>query len=148
MSAQVKWEVRASNTGGAREPSPPPCFCVAKRKKWKQRQKKEKVSKPKLLKGCHQSQNVTVLTILERLEFRNLSCRPTMVAGNTFQCSLASPLWSPSRRPWYRIINNKDHYRKSYFSNLGIYCTVESNTMKVALSPNRMNWVVWELVFS
>ena len=32
--------------------------------------KKEKASKQKLLKGCHQGQNVTVKAILERLEFK------------------------------------------------------------------------------
>ena len=51
--------------------------------------KKDGVSKQKLLKGCHQGQNITILTILERLEFENFSCRPTMVADNTFQCFMA-----------------------------------------------------------
>ena len=36
--------------------------------------KKERVSKQKLLKGCHQGQNIIVLVILERLEFENFSC--------------------------------------------------------------------------
>ena len=48
--------------------------------KSKSKEKKRKVSKKKLLKDCHPSQNVTVLIILERLEFKNFSCRPTMVA--------------------------------------------------------------------
>ena len=43
-------------------------FC-SKKKKGKQR-KKERVSKQKLLKACHQGENVTVLAILERLEFK------------------------------------------------------------------------------
>ena len=63
----------------------------AKRKKG-DKGKKERVSKQKLLKGCHQGQNIIVLAILERLEFENFSCRPTMVADNTFQCSMAPPL--------------------------------------------------------
>ena len=46
----------------------------------------------KLLKGCYQGQNVTVLAILECLEFKIFSCPPTMVADNTFQCSMAPPL--------------------------------------------------------
>ena len=50
------------------------------------KRKKERVSKQKLLKGCHQGQNIIILTILERLEFKNFSYRPTMVADNTFQC--------------------------------------------------------------
>ena len=32
--------------------------------------KKERVSKQKLLKRCHQGQNITVLAILERLQFK------------------------------------------------------------------------------
>ena len=77
---------------GAMPPSPSPptifhththtLFCVAKIKKGN-KGKKGRVSKQKLLKGCHQGQNVTVLAILERLEFKNFSCRLTMVAGNT-----------------------------------------------------------------
>ena len=68
----------------------PPLFCVAKRKKG-DKSKKESVSKQKLLKDCHQGQNIIILAILERLEFENLSCRPTMVADNIFQCSMAPP---------------------------------------------------------
>ena len=66
-------------------------FCVAKIKKGN-KGRKERVSKQKLLKGCHQGQNVTVLAILERLEFKNFSCQLTMVAGNTFQRFMAPPL--------------------------------------------------------
>ena len=51
----------------------PPLYCVAKRKKGDKR-KKERVSKQKLLKGCHQGQNIIVLTILEHLELENFSC--------------------------------------------------------------------------
>ena len=43
---------------------------VARRKGGKQRRKNIRVSKQKLLKGCHQGQNVTVLAILERLEYK------------------------------------------------------------------------------
>ena len=65
-----------------------PLFYVTKRKKG-DKGKKERASKQKLLKGCNHSQNIIILTILERLEFENFSCRPTMVAENTFQCSMA-----------------------------------------------------------
>ena len=86
---------RPATTGGPEAmtpPSPPPpLFCVAKRKKGNQG-KKERFSKQKLLKGCHQGQNITVLAILECLEFKNFYCQPTMVADNTFQCSMAPPL--------------------------------------------------------
>ena len=44
-------------------------FFAAKRKKGN-KGKKERVSKQKLLKACHQGENVTVLAILERLEFK------------------------------------------------------------------------------
>ena len=44
-------------------------FFPANRKKVN-KGKKGRVSKQKLLKGCHQGQNVTVLAILERLEFK------------------------------------------------------------------------------
>ena len=43
----------------------------------------------KLLQDCRQGQNVTVLAILERLEFKNFSYQRTMMADNTFQCSMA-----------------------------------------------------------
>ena len=55
-------------------------------------EKKERVSKQKLLKGCHQGQNVTVSAILESLEIKNFSCSLTVVAGIPFQCSMAPPL--------------------------------------------------------
>ena len=37
-------------------------------------------------------QHIIVLTILGRLEFETFSCRPIMVADNTFQFSMAPPL--------------------------------------------------------
>ena len=85
----------------AQSPPPPaaPHFCAAKRKKGN-KGKKERVLKQKLLKGSHQGQNITVLPILKRIEFKNLSCRLTLVADNTFQCSMAPPLWNPFRPPW------------------------------------------------
>ena len=57
-----------------------PSFFCSKKKKREVKVKKEKVSRQKLLKGCHQGQIITVLAILERLEFKDFSCRPTMVA--------------------------------------------------------------------
>ena len=49
---------------------PTSLFCVAKRKKG-DKGKKERISKQKLLKGCHQGQNIIVLAILECLEYEN-----------------------------------------------------------------------------
>ena len=82
---------RAEDTGGPRYLSPSPLLCVAKIKK-ENKGKKERDSKHKLLKGCHQGQNVTVLAILERLEFKNVSYWPTIVADNIFQCFMFPPL--------------------------------------------------------
>ena len=72
-----------------------------KGKKGKQREKR--LSKQKLLKGCHQGQSVTVSAILERLEFKIFSGLPTMVADNTCQCFMAPLLWNPFRRPWSAV---------------------------------------------
>ena len=51
----------------------PPFFWVPKRKK-ENKEKIERVSKQKLLKSCHQGQNVAILAILERLVFKKCSC--------------------------------------------------------------------------
>ena len=67
MKAEVRIQGRQHR--GGRGVHDPPRFCVAKRKKGNQG-KKERFSKLKLLKGCHQGQNVTVLAILECLEFK------------------------------------------------------------------------------
>ena len=93
---------RASGTGwlGTHAPTSR-LFCVAVRKKGK-KGKKERVSKQKLFKGYRQGQNVTVLAILEHLEFKNFPSRPTMVADNTFQCSIVPALWNAFRKPWFK----------------------------------------------
>ena len=54
------------------------------------RSKKEK-RKTKGKKDCHQGQNVTVLAILERLEFKYFFCRPAMVV-NIILFSVTWPL--------------------------------------------------------
>ena len=69
--------LRAGDTGDAMAPLH---FCVAKRTKG-DNGKKERVSKQKLSKGCHQGQSIIVLTILERLEFEYFSYWPTMDGG-------------------------------------------------------------------
>ena len=70
---------------------PPPTFLCRKRKNGNKGQNtkdfKAETIKRLLLRLSH-----TVLAILVRLEFKNFSFRPTMVADNTFQCSLAPPL--------------------------------------------------------
>ena len=68
----------------------------AQQKEKREVRKKERVSKQKLLQGCHQGQkNVTALAILERLEFKNIYCRSTMVADRYYSvfhgpCTLKS----------------------------------------------------------
>ena len=64
-----------------------------------EKKRKKIIPEQKLLKGCHQGQNVTVLTILERLEFNFLFGRPTMAVDNSFQCSMALSLPDPFRCP-------------------------------------------------
>ena len=97
---------RAGDTRGGRgamppRPHPPPPIFFRSKNKIGKKRKKGKSFKAKTIKrGCHQRQNVTVLAILERLEFKKFSCRPTMLADIPFQCSMARPLWNPFRRPW------------------------------------------------
>ena len=62
-------------------------FLRSKKRK-KETKGKKRVSKQKLLKGYRQGENSIALTILERLEFENISCRPTMAVDKTFQCSM------------------------------------------------------------
>ena len=50
-------------------PLSPPLLSVFLRIKKKKR-KKQRIPKQKLSRGCHQDQNVTVLAILEHLQFK------------------------------------------------------------------------------
>ena len=75
--------------GGARVTMPLLTIFGYQKEKKGNKGKKERLSRQKLLKDCHQGQNVTVLAILELLECKNFSCRPVMVSDNTFQCSMA-----------------------------------------------------------
>ena len=47
-----------------------PTFWRSKKAKGKQRQKRR--NKAETIKGCHQGQNITILAILERLEFKKI----------------------------------------------------------------------------
>ena len=70
----------------------PSTFLPSKKKKWKQKKKKR------------------VQAIIGHLEFKNNSCRQTVVANNFFQCFMAPPLWNYFCRPytmtWYCLIQN------------------------------------------
>ena len=87
---------QGGDTMGAGKPWTP-LFFVAKIKKGN-KGKKERLLKQKLLKGCRQNQNVIVLTILERLEFKK-SFFSANKGGR--QWSVVPPLGNPYRRPWY-----------------------------------------------
>ena len=52
-----------------------------------------------LVPGGH----VSVLAILERLEFKRFTFPPIMVTGNTFQCSVTLQLWNSFRLPCYQL---------------------------------------------
>ena len=54
-----------------RETHAPPTFLFSKNRKGKQRKKKERVSKQKLLKGFHQGQNVTV-SVMVTILFKSI----------------------------------------------------------------------------
>ena len=56
----------------------PTLFCEAKRNKGK----KERVSKQKLLKGCNQIQNVIAIVILELVDFDDLGGRPILLVSH------------------------------------------------------------------
>ena len=66
-----KYFYTSTGPGGAMVP---PTFCVAEGKKG-DKGKKERISKRKLLKSCHQGQNIALLAILEGLEFENFFVR-------------------------------------------------------------------------
>ena len=86
-----KWQVKKLGFHRLRDsrPATPGHTFLHSKKNRETKGKKERISREKLLKGCRQGQNVTVLAILECLEFKNFSCQPTMVADNTFQRSMA-----------------------------------------------------------
>ena len=71
----------------------PTIFFVAKKRDTKEKRKsfKSETIKRLSIKLLKNYQNVTVLASLERLEFK-FSGRPTRVANNTFQCSMAPTL--------------------------------------------------------
>ena len=73
--------------GPGRAMLPPPTFLCSKKKKRKQT---KRVSKQKVFKGSHQGQNVTVLAILEGLQFKFFSCRPTRLFSVPWPSTLKS----------------------------------------------------------
>ena len=125
----------------------PPLFWVANTKKGG-KSKKEWVSKQKLLKDCHQGQNI-VLVILKHLEFENFSCLPTMVADNTFHCSMAPPLWNPFHQPynWWLIFTDivfsfeKVSNGQNYSSSDSYHPIKNSPWSKISLHPTSSRYL-------
>ena len=77
-------------------PPPPPRTFLRRKKKKEKKGKKERFSKQKLLKGCHQGQNATVLAILECLEFLSANyggrqCFSVFHGPSDFEIHFASP---------------------------------------------------------
>ena len=106
---------RADDTGVTEGVHDHPIFYVAKTKKGN-KGKKEKVSKQKLLKGCHQGENVTVLVIFRgvivpwplHFEIRFAGpAKPTITMCNTSPKAYLSEM----RVGWYfllRVISCND----------------------------------------
>ena len=74
----------------------PPFFCIAKKKGSKGEEIKN--FKTKTIKRLSSISKCHCFNPLERLEFKKFYCRPTIVTGNTFKCSITSPLWNPFRQ--------------------------------------------------
>ena len=113
----------------------------AKRKK-RNKGKKQRALKQQLLKECHQSQHVTVLAILEHLEIKTFSCRPTMVADNTFECFMAPSLWNPFRRPWVYLPSS----RAAVYISLSSYQIHWLNILLYLKKKNKIPILTWVLV--
>ena len=114
-------------------PTPPTHFFVAKRKK-ENKGKKERVWNQKLLKGWHQGQNVTVLAILERLEFKNFSCWQAMVANKIFQHGM----FSVFHDSWALKSISPALYQGCYLvTNMFPYCNIQVfyTFIIIALTP-------------
>ena len=71
-------------------------FCIAKKKGSKEEEIKN--FKTKTIKRLSPISKCHCFNPLERLEFKKFYCRPTIVTGNTFKCSITSPLWNPFRQ--------------------------------------------------
>ena len=88
----------AGNNGGLGA-MVPPLFLQQKEKKETGKNKvfhNRNISKQKYFKTI---QNVTVLTILECLEFKNFYCCPTTLITKNFQCFMTPRLWHPFCQP-------------------------------------------------
>ena len=82
----------------------------ANQKEKRETNRKKDFSKQKLLKGCHQGENVSVLAFLERLEFKIFPFQIfififfSWLADNTCHRSMAPPLWNPFRWPCFNSL--------------------------------------------
>ena len=101
-------KIRASDTGG-RGDYGTPRFYIAKRKK-ENKEKKERFSKQKLLKGCHQGQSVAVLAILERLLFKK-NFLSVNYGGQKYFSVFHGPSPFKSISPALKIAGKKFHFK-------------------------------------
>ena len=77
--------------GGRGAMPPPPTFLPSKKKKGKQR-KAKKTFKAENIKRLSLKSKLYCLSHSRASRIQNFSCRPTMVADNTSQCSMATAL--------------------------------------------------------
>ena len=116
-TTQDQWQL-----GGLGKPClpPPHLFWVAKRKQRKKVKKRKNFNAKTIKRLSPRSKwNITASAILERLEFKNFSYLPIMVADNTFQRSMDLPIWNPFRRTCYTmvpqfLIHRNRHYNRYY----------------------------------
>ena len=107
---------------------PPPPFLLCSKKKKGRQSRKERVSKQKLLKGCHQGKNIIVLAILEPLEFENVSCRPTLLADNTIQHSM-HPIHPPPPPPHIHTHRHIHTHFEIHFARSELGCRTIALTL-------------------
>ena len=70
-----------------------------KQKKRKQRKKRNSF-KAETVKSLSPTSKCHCFSHSRSYRIQIFSCRSTVTAGNTFQCSMAPLLWNPFRRPW------------------------------------------------
>ena len=74
-------------------------FLRSKNRKGKQR--KKKIFKAETIKRLLARSKCYCFNYSSASRIQKFSCRPNMVANNTFQSSISPPLRNPFRRPWY-----------------------------------------------
>ena len=86
----------------------PLLFCVARKKKWKQR-KKRKSFKAETIKRLSPRSKCYCFSYSRASRIQQLFLSANH-DDDTFQCSMASPLWNLFRRPW-RSVNRRGFFK-------------------------------------